>query len=160
MTVQLKTIFIKKVINANVSLFVQDIEGILPARWFYLNQATPRVGIPLNYALSYFIDHTFKAMVDNNYIEIENIAALVKQAEDLGYIAPSPEEKATIVAPKVTDEIILAVLKGGNVEKMTELFRSNNKERAFAIAQKRVKELTKDSLDKIENILGVALTDE
>lgn len=155
-----KTIFIKKLTDGRVSLLLQDVDGVLPSRWFYLDEKMPKVGVPTNYALSYFFDSSFELMVKKGYIEFENMAELVKMAEEREYIAPSVEEKQALVASKRTNETLYAIIKGGNVDKLKELFASADKERAYDIAKNKVNELTRDVIIKIEDILGVALVEE
>jgi hypothetical protein len=155
-----KTVFFKKLVDSSVSLYVQDVEGILPARWFVMDQKMPRIGIPVNYALSLFVDSSIEAMLKANYIEIEDMAGLIKLAEEKGYISPTEEEVKVLTAPKRTVEALFAIIKGGNTTKLEELFKSADKERALEIVTAKQTELSSDVVAKIEKILGVAISEE
>lgn len=154
------TIFFNKLSEGSVSLFMQDADGILPSRWFVMDGRMPRIGVPLNYALGVFTDASLKHMLDNNYFEVENVDALVKAAQEKGFIALSEEEEKEIQAPRRKPEVILAILKGGNADKIRELFESSDKERAFDIAIKNSKSLSVETVRLIEEILGMAILEE
>ena len=155
-----KTVFFKKLVDGGVSIYLQDIEGSLPARWFSMDHKVSRIGVPLNYALSIFVDSSVESMMRKNLFEIENLDSLIKEAEELGYIAPSEEEVKELTAPKRTKEMLLAILKGGNEKKLRELFESSDKERAVEIITASYKDFSMDTIQKIEDILGMAISEE
>lgn len=155
-----KTVFFKKLAEGTVRLYINDIEGVLPSRWFIMDTRTPRIGVPVNYALTIFSDNSLQAMLNKNYIEVENMAALVKEAEEKGYIAPSEEEVKQLTAPKRSNEALFAILKGGNSTKIQDLFESADKHRALEVAKSRTKDLSLDVISTIESILGMAITEE
>lgn len=155
-----KTVFFKKLVDSTVRIYMHDFDGVLPARWFVMDQKMPRIGVPMNYALTVFTDHSVELMLKKNYVEVENMEVLIKEAEARSIIAPSKEEVEEMVTPKRTKEIIFAILKNGSEAKIRELFESADKERALGIATERVNELSLDAVAKIESILGVAIKDE
>jgi hypothetical protein len=155
-----KTIYFKKLTDGGVSLLLQDVEGVLPEKWFAMDQKMPRIGIPENYALSLYINSVIKKMLDKNYFEIENIADLVKIAEAKGFIAPSEEEKVVLLAPKRSKETLTAIIRNGNEEKLRELFASADRTRSLDIATAISKTLSLEVIERIENILGMAITEE
>ena len=88
------------------------------------------------------------------------MADLLALAQEKGYVAPTEEEIKAIVAPKRTKETLFAILKGGNDSKIKDLFESDDKARALEIAAANVKDLSLDTVAKIEAILGMAITEE
>lgn len=155
-----KTIFFKKLTDGSVSLLLQDVDGVLPEKWFAMDQRMPRIGVPENYALSLYINSVIKQMMDRNYFEIENLAELTQMAEDKGFIAPSEEEKAVLLTPKRTKETLLAILKGGNEVKIRELFASADRKRTLEICTENSNTFSRDLVNQIEDILGMAITEE
>lgn len=155
-----KTVFFKKLVDGAVHIYMQDFDGVLPARWFVMDQRMPRIGVPMNYALTVFSDHSVELMLKKNYVEIENMDVLIREAEARSIIAPSQEEVKELTAPKRTKEMIFSILKGANESKIRELFESADRERALGIATERINELSLDAVAKIESILGVAIKDE
>lgn len=155
-----KTVFFKKLIKGSVSLHLQDVDGILPSRWFAMDHKVPRIGVPMSYALSIFIDATIEKMMKQNYFEIENINELLAAAKEKGYVSLSEEEVQVITAPKRTNETLVAILKGGNKSKIKELFESNDKQRAIHLATENVKLFSLEAIAVIEDVLGMAITEE
>jgi hypothetical protein len=155
-----KTIFFKKLSEGSISLYLSDVDGVLPQKWFRLDQKMPRIGVPENYALSLFTDAVIEKMMKKNYFEIEELANLVKIAEERGIIAPSEEEKAVMVTPKRTQAILLAILKGGNEAKIRELFDSSDRNRALELATANALDLSGNAVAVIEKVLGMAITEE
>lgn len=155
-----KTVFFKKLVDGSVRLFINDIEGVLPGRWFVMEQNMPRVGVPSTYALSLFVDNSIMSMYKANYFDIEDIAGLTKMAQEAGLISPSDEEVKTITAPKRTKETLLAIIKGGNQAKLEELFQSADRSRAMEVVQEKKNDLSLDILSRLEKIVGVAITEE
>lgn len=155
-----KTVFIKKLTEGTVRLYISDVEGILPAKWFVLDAKKPRIGVPVNYALSIFSDSSLQKMLDKNYIDVENMADLIAKAEELGYLAPSEEEVKNLTAPKRTNETLLAILKGGNKKKITELLESADDKRAVDVAKSNLNDLSLDTVSLIEEIIGLAIREE
>lgn len=155
-----KTIFLKKLRGGSLSLYLNDVEGILPSRWFVMDHKIPRIGVPSNYALSIFTDSSLESIMKKNHFEVENMADLLALAQEKGYVAPTEEEIKAIVAPKRTKETLFAILKGGNDSKIKDLFESDDKARALEIAAANVKDLSLDTVAKIEAILGMAITEE
>lgn len=155
-----KPVYFKKLVEGSVSLYLQDVEGSLQNKWFVMDSKVPRIAIPANYALSIFIDRSVEAMVDANYVEVEDMAGLIKLAEDQGYISPSEEQVKTLTAPKRTKETIIAILKGGNETKIKELLASSDKERAVELAIANSKNFSLDAVNVLEKILGMAIIEE
>ena len=152
-----KTIFFKKLIDGGVLLLLQDSEGVLPDKWFNMDHRTPRIGVPLNYALSVFQNQTIESMLKSNYFEIENINDLLGTAEEKSIVALSEEENKIIAAPKRTNELIVSILRGGNETKIKELFDSADRQRAFDLALQHASEFSISTVDKVEKILGMAI---
>lgn len=152
-----KTIFFKKLIDGGVLLNLRDSDGVLPDKWFNMDHKTPRIGVPLNYALSIFQDQTLESMLKSNYFEIENLQDLIGVAEEKTVISLAPEQLEEMIAPKRTPELILGIIKGGNEAKMKELFESADKQRAFDLAVTHASELSMSTINKVESILGMAI---
>jgi hypothetical protein len=155
-----KPIFCKKLIGGGVLLYLQDSEGLLPPKWFNMDEKMPRIGIPVNYAVSILNDYTIKNMLNNNMFEIENIEDLIKESESRLYIAPSEEEVQVLTEKKRSDALLLTILRGGNKAKIQELFNSADKERALDIAIANAKSFSMDLIESIESIVGMALVEE
>lgn len=155
-----KTIFLNKLRAGTLDLRLEDVEGILPTRWFTMDHKTPRIGVPSNYALSILIDSKNEAIMNKNYFEIENMKDLLALAQEKGYIAPSEEEVKILTEPKRSKETLLAILKGGNHSKIKDLFESEDKVRALEIATANIKDLSLDTVSKIEAIVGMAIREE
>lgn len=154
-----KTIFFKKLSEGGVSIYLQDVEGILPARWFQLDYKVPRIGVPVNYALSIFTDSNVEKLLKRKYFEVENMADLIAIAEERNYIAPSEEQVKELVAPSRTKELLLKIIQGGNEVKLRELFASADRNRALEIAVANSNTLTMEVVQRIEEILGMAITE-
>lgn len=155
-----KTVFFRRLVDATVSLNLTDVDGVLPNKWFVMDLKTPRIGVPANYALSYFIDAGVEAMFKANYCEVEDMPGLVKLAKEKGYIDPSEEEVAILNAPKRDKNMLFAIIQGGNQAKLEELFKSADRERALELVQEKKDELSTGTISKIEKILGVAIAEE
>lgn len=155
-----KTVFFKKLVDGALHLYLQDVDGVMAPRWFMMDHNVPRIGVPLNYALSLFIDANVEYTFKKNAFEVEGIADLVKIAEERGYIAVSEEEVKEIVAPKRNNAMLLSILKGGDTTKIKALFASADKERALDVAMSNAKVLSRDTVALIESIVGMAITEE
>ena len=154
-----RIVFFKKLARGSVSLYMQDVDSAM-AKWFVMDAKTPRIGVPMNYALSIFTDATLERMLKNNIFEIENIKEVVAAAEERGFIAKAEEELKELTAPKRSKESLLAILKGGNLTKIEELFKSADKERAWELVGQNIDQLSIQVVDKIEEITGMALREE
>lgn len=154
-----RTVFLKKLVDGGVSLYLQDVDST-QAKWFLMNDKSPRIGVPMNYALSIFTDAVLEGMLKRHVFDVENIEDVIAAAEDRGFIAKAEEELKEIKAPKRTKETLVAILKGGNVTKVDELFKSADKERAWELAVQNVDQLSMQIVDKIEEITGMALREE
>jgi len=155
-----KTVFFKKLIDGGVSLYLSDVEGVLPPRWFAMDHKVPRIGVPENYALSLFLDANIDKAFKRKLFEVEKIEDLIKVAQERGYVALSPEETQVIVEPSRSKEILLSILKGGNKEKIAALFASADRNRALEIAVSNAKSFSMETIQTIEEILGMAITEE
>lgn len=159
----LRTINLRKLSEGGVSLFLQDVEGVLPSKWFTMNQRLPKVPVPINYALSIFLDATLQRMLEENLFEIVEAEDLKKAAVERGLIAEDNAEDPVVLeisTPKRSAEILLAILKAGNETKIKELFESADKVRAFDIAKSNAKALSTGTVSLIEEIVGMAITEE
>lgn len=154
-----RTVFLKKLVDGGVSLYLQDVDST-QTKWFLMNDKSPRIGVPMNYALSIFTDAVLESMLRRNIFEVENIAELVQAAEERNFIAKAEDELKEIKAPKRAKETLVAILKGGNLAKIDELFKSADKERAWELAVQNVDQLSMQVVDKIEEITGMALREE
>jgi hypothetical protein len=157
-----RTINFKRLSEGSVSLYLQDVEGVLPTKWFTMTHQQPKTPVPLNYALSIFLDNVLQQMLQDNYFEIIEVEALKSAAIERGLISDDVQEPVSleISTPKKSAETILAILKGGNETKIKELFKSADKERAFDIAKANSKILSNGTVSFIEDILGMAITEE
>lgn len=154
-----RTVFFKKLIDGSVSLYMEDVDTA-QAKWFAMDEKSPRIGVPMNYALSIFTDSVLENMLKSNIFEVENIDDLIKAAEERNFIAKSEEEMKEIKASKRSKDMIAAIIKGGNLQKIEELFNSVDKERAFEIAVSVVDQLSIQVIEKIEKITGMAIREE
>lgn len=155
-----KTIYLKKLVKSNISLHLEDVEGVLNSRWFTMNGKTNRIGVPSNFALSIFVDQALQNMMNKNLFEVENMEALIALAEESGFISPSTEEKKALTAPKRNEKMLLAIIQGGNAKKIEELFDSSDKERALELAIANAKSLPMETIEQIEKITHVAIIEE
>lgn len=162
-----RTVFLNKLSSGGVTVRLLDVEGILPARAFTMTDKMPRIGVPLNYALNIFIDSTLQQMIAENYFEVVDYQTLEKDAAEKGYIvleqepAQGEELKSSVASPKaLTKEIILAIIRGGNEQKIRELFASADKHRALEIATANSKDLSSNIVDLVEKVLGMAIAEE
>lgn len=155
-----RIVFFKKLIDGGLSLFLEDVDGAMLPKWYSMDEKIPRIGVPMNYALSIFTNATLETMLKQNMFEIENIADVIAAAEERGFIAKAEEELKELKTPKRTKETLVAILKGGNIKKVEELFASADKERAFELAAQNVAELSMQVVDRIEEITGMALREE
>lgn len=155
-----KTIYFSKLVDGGVSLYMSDVEGVLPSRWFAMDYRMPRIGIPENYALSLFVDAAIDKAFQKKLFEVEDMAGFIKIAQERGYIALSEDEEKAMVAPSRTKETLLAILKGGNESKIRDLFNSADKKRALEIAVSNVNVLSLETVHLVEEILGMAITEE
>ena len=154
-----RIVFFKKLIDGSVSLFMQDVDTAME-KWFAMDEKSPRIGVPMNYALSIFTDATLESMLKQHVFEIENIDEVVAAAEERGFIAKAADELKEIKAPRRTKETLLAIIKGGNLAKIEELLKSADKERAWELVVQNVEQLSIQTVDKIEEITGMALREE
>ena len=154
-----RIVFFKKLIDGSVSLFMQDVDTSME-KWFAMDEKSPRIGVPMNYALSIFTDATLESMLKQHVFEIENINEVVAAAEERGFIAKAEDELKELKAPKRTKETLLAIIKGGNLAKIEELFKSPDKERAWELVVQNIEQLSIQTVDKIEEITGMALREE
>lgn len=154
-----RIVFFKKLIDGSVSVFMQDVDSTM-TKWFTMDEKSPRIGVPMNYALSIFTDATLENMLKQHIFEIENINEVIASAEERGFIAKAEEELKDLTAPKRNKETLLAILKGGNLTKIEELFKSADKERAWELVTQHIGQLSIEVVDKIEEITGMALREE
>lgn len=155
-----KTVFIKKLTDGGVGLFLQDVDGVLPSRWFQMDSKMPRIGVPENFALSILVDTVLQKMLARHYFEVEDMLGLIKIAEARGFVSPSADEVKVLTEPKMDKLLIVAILKGGKEDKLRALFASADRKRALEIVTEKVKELPIETIERIENILGMAITEE
>ena len=154
-----RTVFFKKLIDGTVSLLMEDVDTT-QSKWFAMDEKSPRIGVPMNYALSIFTDSVLENMLKTNIFEVENLDDLIKAAEERNFIAKSEEEIKELKTSKRSKETITAIVKGGNLQKIEELFSSVDKERAFEITVAIVDQLSIQVIDKIEKITGMAIREE
>lgn len=154
-----RIVFFKKLIGGSVSLYMQDVDSAM-TKWFAMDEQSPRIGVPMNFALSIFTDATLEGMLKQHIFEIENIEEVIASAEERGFIAKAAVELEEIKTPARPKETLLAIIKGGNLKKIEELFNSTDKERAWELAVQSVGELSMQTIDKIEEITGMALREE
>lgn len=155
-----RTIYLKKLVKSNISLHLEDVEGVLAARWFTMNGKTNRIGVPSNFALSIFINQSLQKMMNKNLFEVENMDQLLALAKESGFISPSEEEEKAYTAPKRTEAMLLAIIRGGKIDKIKELFDSSDRERALELAIENAKSLPMETIEQIEKITRVAIIEE
>lgn len=155
-----KTIYLKKLVKSNISLHLEDVEGILNSRWFIMDGKMNRIGVPSNFALSIFVNQSLQVMLNKNLFEVENMEDLLAIAEEKGFIAPSEEERKSYTAPKRTEGMLLAIIKGGQKAKIKKLFESSDKGRALELAIENAKSLPMETIEQIEDLTHVAIIEE
>lgn len=154
------TAFFNKVARGSVSLHLDDVNGIMPSRWFRMEHNRERIAVPINYALSVFTNNDLAAMLKEKYFEIENIEEFLKVAQEQGYVAYTPEEEKEIKAPAKTDAMLLMIMQGGNQVKIKELFESTDKERALSLARDNHDKLSIGVATLIEEVTGMAVLED
>lgn len=155
----LKSVNFNNLREGTVTLLLQDINGTMPAKWYTLNSQQKKIPVPINYALSIFVDSVLQRMLEEQYFEIVEIDAFKKAAEEYGLVGEPDQDPVILSAaqPKKSPETILAILKGGNTQKITELFKSPEGERALEIAKTNIKVIPSGVITELEELFGVAL---
>lgn len=155
----LKSVNFNNLREGTVTLLLQDINGTMPAKWYTLNSQQKKIPVPMNYALSIFVDSVLQRMLEEQYFEIVEVDAFRKAAEEYGLVGEPDQDPVilSVAQPKKSPETILAILKGGNMQKITELFKSPEGERALEIAKTNIKAIPSGVITELEELFGVAL---
>lgn len=144
------TIRLKKERPGAVSLYLQDVEGLKPSRWFSMTEANPKLPINIDYALGIFLDNTLMRMWKANDFVIENEAELYKEARARGIIA---EEFEVPKAKFYSKTAMMEILKKGEEEEIKALFSSPQSKSAYDMAVAKQEELTSGTIKLIEDFI-------
>ena len=149
-----KIFTIKKSRPGNVLFKLASFSNPALQKEFFLTERLPQVKMPLDWALSIFIDEGVYSLLEQGYFTIENYEALIQAATEEGIYFG---EELDIENTKDFQKDILDVLKKGKRAEILKITDTYGQERVQEVAFTHLSELTMSVIKVLEDLWKIQL---
>ncbi len=144
-----------KTIPGDVVIVLHSITNPNLERVVRLTQRNPHQNLPLDWALSVFIDNGLYHMYKEGIFTFDDNDLLVKLAYEKGVYFG---EELDFTPSKVDySEVIFAILSSGNRASIKKAIEEHGKEKVQKVAAIRANDLTQGVIQLLESMLGIQL---